>query len=163
MKINPINTNNNNYNFKATVKPSDSLKKAFEIAEKYTNTGSMKDLDTVKLFIDSLFRISESKKITKYKIEIDRARPEYTYTKINGKRISGGANERQQNLQDSYIVMESTKKFASKLEEISPSVLDSIRAKIVEAESVLDELKTTYCNRLKAELEQAEKIIFKNI
>ena len=163
MRINPIktNNNNNNYSFKATIKPSESLKEAFKKAEKYTNSGTMKDMDTVKTFIDSLVRINESEKITKYKIEIDKSRPEYTYTKINGKRVSGGSNERQQNLQDSYIVMESTNKFASRLEEIQPSALDTLRAQIEEAESVLDNLKTRYCNRLKAELEQAQQFIFK--
>jgi hypothetical protein len=126
------------------------------------NSESMKDMNTVKDFLDSLVRINESEKITKYKIEIDKSRPEYTYTKINGKRVSGGSNERQLNLQDSYIVMESTNRFASRLEEIQPSVLDTLKAQIEDAETVLDILKTRYFNRLKAELEQAQKLIFKN-
>ena len=158
MKISPINTNNNC--FTATIKPSDSLQEAFLMAEKYTKNGTMKDMNTVKNFLDSIARISDSQKITKYKIDIDKTRPEYTYAKINGKRISGGSNERLQNLQDSYIVIESTNKFASGLEEPKPSVLDSLKAQIEETELMLDELKERYCNRLKAELEQAQKFIF---
>ena len=162
MKINPINTNNNNYSFRATIKPSKSLKEAFIKAENYMNSESMKDMNAVKDFLDSLVRINESKKIAKYKIEVDKSRPDYTYAKINGKRVNGGANEKQHNILDSYIVMDSTNKFASKLEEIQPSVLDTLKAQIEDAESALDTLKTRYFNRLKAELEQAQKLIFKN-
>ena len=161
MKVNPINKNNSN--FRAAIKPSESLKRTFEVAEKYTEKGTMKEMNSVKEFLDDLSRISESQKISKYKIDIDKSRPEYTYTKINGKRISGGANERQQSLQDSYLVMRSTNRFASHLEEAKPTFLDNLKSQIEETQEVLESLKERYRNRLKAELEQAQKLIFKDV
>ena len=160
MRVSPINTNNNT-NFRAIIKPSDSLKEGFTMMEKCASNGTMKDMNSVKDFLDSLARINESQKVTKFKIEIDKERPEYTYTKINGRRISGGSNERQKNLLESYLAVEGTKKYASKLEETSPSILDSLKAQIEEAEMTLDNLKEIYCRRLQAELEQAQKLIFK--
>ena len=160
MRVNPINTNNNT-SFRAVIKPSESLKEGFTMMEKYASSGTMKDMNSVKDFLDSLARISESQKVSKFKIEIDKERPEYTYTKINGRRISGGSNEGYKNLQDSYLVVEGTKRYASKLEDSTPSILDILKSKIEEAELALDELKEVYGRRLQAELEQAKTLIFK--
>ena len=160
MRINPISSGNTN--FKATIQPSESLKDGFNMIEKYANSGCMKDLNSVKDFVDSLARISESKKVDKFKIEIDKRRPEYTYTKINGRRVSGKVDTKQQSLQDAYLTVEGTKKFASKLEENPRSLLDYLKMEIESKTAELDELKERYSNRLKAELEQAQKMIFGN-
>ena len=159
MRVNPVNTNYNT-NFKADIKPTSSLKKGFEMMSKYVDSANMKHLNSVKDFIDSLARISETKKVNEFKIEIDKKRENYTYTKINGRRVSGGHNDRQPQLQDSYMVIEGTKRYASNCEEIEPSVLDMLKSQIEEAENKLDELKLRYGNRLKSELEQAQKLIF---
>ncbi len=159
MRIYPINTDNN-LNCKAIIKPTDSLKSGFEMMGKYADTNIMKDMNSVKDFVDSIARISESKKVHEFKIDIDKRRPNYTYTKINGRRIKGGHNERCCNLQDAYLAVEGTKYYAERCEELQPSVLDELKAKIEEAEAKLSELKTRYGNRLKAELEQAQRMIF---
>jgi len=162
MKVNPINTINSATTFKANIQPTQSLRDGFSKIEKCINSGTTKDLDYAKDFIDSIARISESKKIDEFKIEIDKRRPDHTYTKINGRRVSGGHNERQTNLLDDYLVVEGTKKYASKLEEAEPSLLDSLKAELDEAKRVLNDIETRYTNRLKVELEQAQKMIFKN-
>ena len=159
MRISPINTVNS-MNFGAKIKPTESLKDSFDKIEKNTNSALMKDLNYAKDFIDSIARISESNKISDFAIEIDKRRPEHTYTKINGRRVSGGHNERIPNVQDSYLIIEGTKKYASKLEELEPSSLDLLKAKVEEAQRNLDELKERYSDRLKAEFEQARKMIF---
>ena len=161
MKISPINTVNNT-NFKAAIQPTKSLKEGFNMIERSANSIIMKDMNYAKDFVDSIARISESKKVQDFKIEIDKRRPEHTYTKINGKRVSGGHNERIPNIQDSYLVVEGTKQYASKLEELEPSVLDVLKKQIEEAQFKLDELKTRYSERLKAEFENAKKMIFED-
>ena len=161
MRINPINTNNNT-NFQAIIRPSNSLKEGFEMAQKTVHNGTTKDLNSVKEFLDSLVRISETKKIKEYKIDIDKRRPDYTYTKINGKRVIGVPTERNQNIQDAYLVVEGTKKYASNLEDVQPFILDILKTKIEETENLLDELKDRYSKRIQAELEQAQKLIFKD-
>ena len=161
MKISPINTVNNT-NFKAAIQPTESLKEGFNMIERSANSIIMKDMNYAKDFVDSIARISESKKVQDFKIEIDKRRPEHTYTKINGKRVSGGHNERIPNIQDSYLVVEGTKQYASKLEELEPSVLDVLKKQIEEAQFKLDELKTRYSERLKAEFENAKKMIFED-
>lgn len=161
MKVSPISTNNR-INFSANITPTTFLKESFDRIEKNADSMIMKDLNYAKDFIDSIARISESKKIREFKIEIDKRRPEHTYTKINGRRVSGGHNERIPNLLDSYLVAEGTKKYASSLEEIEPSVLDFLKAQVEQAQLTLDELKERYSERLKAELEQAKKMIFKD-
>ena len=167
MKVNPINTinssKNNNMNFRAKIHPTQSLKDSFETIEKNTDSAIMKNLNYAKEFIDNIARISESKKVSDFAIEIDKRRPEHTYIKINGRRVSGGHNERIPNLQDSYLVAEGTKNFASKLEETEPSILDLMKARIEEAERTLDELKTMYSERLKSDFEQAKRIIFDDV
>ena len=162
MKISPINTVNNT-RFNANIKPTPSLKEGFDMVEKYTNSIIMKDMDYVKNFLDSLVRINESNKISDFKIEIDKRCPEHTYTKINGRRISGGHNENIPNIQDSYLVVEGVKKYASKLEEIQPSILDMLKEQVDNAQRVLDEAKERYNIRLKAEFEQAKKLIFHDV
>ena len=159
MKISPINTYNG-MNFKAEIIPTESLKNGFQMMDKYADSVSMKDLNSVKDFLDSIVRISETKKVHEFKIDIDKKRENYTYTKINGRRVSGGHNERQLNLLDSYLVIEGIKKYASKCEEGEPTVLDMLKQQIEEAENKLYELKLRYGNRLKSELEQAQKLIF---
>ena len=159
MRISPINTVNS-MNFGANIKPTQSLRESFDRIEKNTDSMIMKDLNYAKDFIDSIARISESKKITDFKIEIDKRRPEHTYTKINGRRVSGGHNERIPNRLDSYLVAEGTKKYASTLEELEPSTLDFLKAQVEATQNKLDELKERYGERLKAEFEQARKIIF---
>jgi len=161
MKISPINTVNNT-NFKAAIQPTESLKEGFNMIERSANSIIMKDMNYAKDFVDSIARISESKKVQDFKIEIDKRRPEHTYTKINGKRVSGGHNERIPNIQDSYLVVEGTKRYASKLEELEPSILDVLKKQIEEAQFKLDELKTRYSERLKAEFENAKKMIFED-
>lgn len=161
MKVNPINTNQN-LSFNANIKPTKELQDGFLKVEKCVNSGIMKNMNYAKDFLDSIVRIDQSSKISNFKIEIDKLRPEHTYTKINGRRICGGHNETQRNLQEDYLVVEGVKKYASKLEEIEPSVLDVLKEQVEEAERALDEIKTRYGERLKAELEQAQKFIFKN-
>ena len=161
MRINPINTNNNT-SFRATIKPSESLQCGFNMIKKYADSGCMKDLNSVKDFVDSLARISESSKAKDFKIEIDRQRPNYTYTKINGRRVRGGDNQWQNNVQDAYLVVEGTKKYASKLEEPRPSILDAMKAEIEAKIAEIDEMKERYSQRLKDELDYAQKMIFKN-
>lgn len=160
MRINPININSKT-NFRATIHPSESLQSGFDMLKKYADSGCMKDLNSVKDFVDSLTRISESNKAKDFKIEIDKRRPNYTYTKINGKRVSGGDNSFQKNLQEAYLVVEGTKKFASKLEESQPSILDAMKAEIEAKIAEIDELKERYSRRLKDELEHTQQIIFK--
>lgn len=65
-------------------------------------------------------------------------------------------------MQDGYLVAEGTKRYASKLENIDPSYLDDLKSEIEKAEAKLDILKERYFNRLTAELEQAQKMIFKD-
>lgn len=163
MKINPINTNNNISVFRAKIQPTQDLKNTFNAMEKSANSGLMKDMNFAKDFIDSIARISESKQINDFKIEVDKRRANYTYTKINGRRVSGGNNDRFSNLQDSYLVAEGVKNYAAKLEELAPSTLDLLKAKIEYAEQALDELKTRYSERLISEFEQAKKVIFDNV
>ena len=161
MLISPINSVSSTH-FGATIKPTPALKEGFELIEKDSESIIMKDMNYVKDFLDSVVRISESKKIDNFKIDIDKRRPNYTYTKINGRRAFGGPNEKMNSVQESYLVVEGTKKYASKLEELEPSLLDFMKAEIEEAQMKLDELKQRYNDRLKAELEQAKKIIFDN-
>ena len=161
MLISPINTVNST-NFRANIKPTTSLKEGFELIEKDSESIIMKDMNYVKDFLDGVARISESKKIDNFKIDIDKRRPDYTYTKINGRRVYGGPNEKINNIQDAYLVVEGTKKYAENLEEIEPSLLDFMKAEIEEAQMKLDELKQRYNDRLKAELQQAKKVIFNN-
>lgn len=161
MLVNPVNTINT-INFRADIKPTPSLKKAFELAKNNANSGTMKNMNYAKDFIDSVVRISESKKSPEFKIDIDRRRENHTYTRINGRRVSGGGNEFQTNMQDGYLVAEGTKRYASKLENIEPSYLDVLKSEIEKAEAKLDILKERYFNRLTAELEQAQKMIFKD-
>ena len=61
------------------------------------------------------------------------------------------------------MVAEGTKSFASKLEELEPSVLDVLKERVEEAQRVLDEAKARYSDRIKAEFEQARKVIFDDI
>ena len=162
MKINPINANHK-VNFGAEIKPTKSLKDGFDMIERSVNSAMMKDMNYAKDFIDSLARISESKKVDKFSIEIDKRRADYTYTKINGRRINGGHNDRVPNVQDSYLVVEGIKNYASKLEDIEPSILDNVKEQIAEAQFRLDELKSRYSDRLKAEFEQAKKFVFHDV
>ena len=98
MLISPINTVNST-NFRANIKPTTSLKEGFELIEKDSESIIMKDMNYVKDFLDGVARISESKKIDNFKIDIDKRRPDYTYTKINGRRVYGGPNEKINNIQ----------------------------------------------------------------
>jgi len=159
MKVSPINTITST-NFKAKIQPTESLREGFDSIERSANSIIMKDMNYAKDFIDSIARISESKKISDFKIEIDKRRADYTYTKINGRRVSGGPNGAFQNIQDAYLIAQGTKNYASKLEELEPSALDILKAQVEEAQLKLDDLKTRYSNRLKAEFEQARKMIF---
>ncbi len=161
MLINPI-SNIPNQSFKTKILPSESLNKGFIMMDKNINSGTMKNMNYAKDFLDSLARISESNKNTEFKIDIDKKRQGYTYTKINGRRVFGGHNDYQPNLQDDYLIVEGVKKYASRLEEAPASMLDTLKAEIEEAENVLDSLKERYNLRLKAELEQARNMIFKS-
>ena len=163
MKVYPINTINNTTSFKANIIPTDSLKETFDVMTRSAHASMLKDMNYTKDFLDSLARISESKKVTDFRIDIDKRRANHTYTKINGRRVSGGHNERIPNVQDSYLVAEGTKSFASKLEELEPSVLDVLKERVEEAQRVLDEAKARYSDRIKAEFEQARKVIFDDI
>ena len=163
MLISPISSVKINTNFKAEIRPSASLKEGFDMMEKCADSMSMKDMNSVKEFIDSLVKISETSRISEFKIDVDKRRPEYTYLRINGKRVNGGHNERQTNLLDSYIVVQGTKNYASKLEESSPTVLDYLKSQIEETEEKLYQLKERYGERLKAELQQAKKVIFDDV
>ena len=159
MKVSPINTITST-NFKAKIQPTESLREGFDSIERSANSIIMKDMNYAKEFIDSIARISESKQISDFKIEIDKRRADYTYTKINGRRVSGGYNGDFKNIQDAYLIAQGTKNYASKLEELEPSALDILKAQVEEAQLKLDDLKTRYSNRLKAEFEQARKMIF---
>ena len=161
MQINPINSINN-VSYKANIKPTTSLKEGFDMMENCVQTGTMKNMNYAKDFLDSLVRIRESKKVQNFKIEIDKRRAEHTYTKINGRRVSGGHNENLPNLQDNYLVVEGTQRFAAKLEELEPSYLDTLKSQIEEVDSLLDTLKERYAYHIKAELEQAKKMLFKD-
>lgn len=162
MLINPINTTINHTNFKAYITPTPSLKEGFSMAESNAHSGIMKNMNYAKEFLDSIARISESKRVSEFKIDIDKRRENHTYTRINGRRVNGGHNEFQPNIQDSYLVVEGTKRYASKLEELKPSYLDILKSQIEEAEAKLEELKDRYSNQLIAEVQQAQKMIFKN-
>ena len=76
MKINPINSVNNT-SYKANIKPTKSLKESFDMMENCVQTGTMKNLNSAKDFLDSLVRIRESKKVQDFKIEIDKRRAEH--------------------------------------------------------------------------------------
>lgn len=162
MLVNPINTVNN-VNFRANIKPTQSLREGFDMIERSADSIIMKEMNYAKDFLDSIARIEESNKISNFKIDIDKRRPDYTYTRINGRRISGGQNARFNNLQDAYLVVEGTKNYASKLEAPQPSLLDFLKAQVEEAQRNLDEIKERYSQRLKAEFEQAKKIIFEDV
>lgn len=162
MKTNPINTNYGT-NFCAEIKPTKALKNGFNMIEQCTESGTMKDLNYVKDFLDSIAKISETEKVPEFKIEIDKRRTDYTYTKINGRRISGGHNERQPNIQDDYLVVEGIKKFASGIDSAAPSSLDVLKEQIESAQQTLDSLMSRYMHRIKVELEQAQKFIFDNV
>ena len=160
MLIKPINNSNNNINLKSQIKPTPELQQGFNKIENCINSGTMKNFDYAKDFLDSIVRIRDSKKHSSFKIEIDKRREDYSYIKINGRRTNGGHNERQANIQDDYLIVEGVKKYASKLEDIEPSYLDILKAKIEEAEAVLDELHERYARYLQIELKQAQKDIF---
>ena len=162
MKLSPINTVNNNNVFTARIQPTQSLKEGFDMVERSANSVIMKDMNYAKDFVDSIARINESTKVSDFKIEIDKRRQEHTYTKINGRRVSGGHNERIPNIQDAYLVVEGIKRYASNLEELEPSVLDALKKQVEEAQNRLDELKARYSARLKAEFENAKKFIFED-
>jgi len=159
MRVNPINTNNN-INHRATIKPTKSLQEGFNLYEQYVESGCMKSLNSLKEFVDTLARIRESKKIREFKIEIDKSNPDCAKIKINGEIVNNGEDCR--NIQEGYLVVEHTQKFASELEKAQPSILDNLKAEIEAKYAELDELKERYGQRLKAELEQAKKMIFKN-
>lgn len=161
MKINPINSINNT-SYKANIKPTKSLKESFDMMENCVQTGTMKNLNSAKDFLDSLVRIRESKKVQDFKIEIDKRRAEHTYTNINGRRVSGGHNENLPNIQDNYLAVEGIKRYASKLEKIQTSYLDNLKSQIEQVDSLLDTLKDRYAYQIKAELEEAKKMIFKD-
>lgn len=159
MLVNPINSTYTT-NFRAAIIPTKSLKEGFGMIENNVNSGTMKNMNFAKDFLDSIYKISESKKSKDFKIEIDKKRENHTYTKINGRRVSGGHNENMPNIQDAYLVVEGTKRYASKLEDIEPSYLDILKSQIEEAEAKLDELKERYYSQLKAEIKQAQMMIF---
>ena len=158
MRISPINSTNTN--FKAVIVPTESLGEGFKLAERCVKSGTMKDLNLTKDFLDSLAKISESPKIQRYKIDIDKRREGYTYTRINGSRISGGHNECAVKYNDDYLVVEGTKAYAKKLGGSEDSILEGLKSEVEAAEAKLFELKEQYARRLRAELEQAQKIIF---
>ena len=160
MKVNPINTINNQMNFRARIQPTESLREGFDMMEKYSDSCIKKDMDSVKDFLDSLATIIESDKLQEFKIEIDKRRAGYTYTKINGRRTGGGHNDRMTNLQDSYLAIEGIKNYASKLGEAQQSPLDILKTQVEEAERKWSVLKERYSKRLKAEFNQAKKMIF---
>jgi len=162
MQINPISSNNCT-NFKANINPTPVLKEGIEMVEGWVTSGTMKNMNYAKDFLDSLVRIRDSKMVQDFKIEIDKRRAEHTYTKINGRRVSGGHNETQSNIQENYLAVEGTKRFASKLEGIQPSYLDTLKSQIEEVDALLDTLKERYAKQLKAELEQAKKMIFEDV
>ena len=172
MKVNPINTINSLTTFKANIQPTQSLKDGFNMIERSVNSIITKDMDYAKDFLNSIAEISESKKIDNFKIEIDKRRPGHTYTKINGRRVSGGSNESFPYLQDSYLVVEGTKKYAARLkssehsevaEHAELSYLDILKTRVEDAQRLLDEAKMRYSERLKSEFEQAKKIIFNDV
>ena len=159
MRISPINTINST-SFNANIKPTKALNDGFNLIERDVNSIIMKDMDYAKDFLDSLAKISESDKVSDFKIEIDKRRLNHTYTKINGRRVSGGYNEDIPNIQDSYLVAEGVKRFASKIEKSEPSILDMLKEQDEDAQRVLDVAKERYSARLKAEFQQAKQIIF---
>ena len=163
MRVNPINTVNITTSFKANIVPTESLKETFDVLQRSANSPVLKDMNYTKDFLDSLARISESEKVAEFKIDIDKRRANHTYTKINGRRVSGGHNERIPNVQNSYLVAKGTKIFASKLEETEPTILDILKARVEDAQKVLDEAKARYSERIIAEFEQAKKIIFEDV
>ena len=140
MLVNPINTINS-VNFRANITPTQSLREGFNMIERSADSIIMKDMNYAKDFLDSIARIEESNKIADFKIDIDKRRPDYTYTRINGRRVGGGHNAAISNIQDAYLVVESTKKYASKLEEQEPSLLDVLKTQVEEAQRNLDEVK----------------------
>ena len=162
MQINPINSHNCT-NFKADIKPTPVLKEGIELMENCVKSGTMKNMNYAKDFLDSLVRIRDSKMVQDFKIEVDKRRADHTYTKINGRRVSGGHNESLPNIQDNYLAVEGTKRFATKLEDIEPSYLDHLKSQIEEVDALLDTLKERYAGELKAELEQAKKMIFNDV
>ena len=162
MKISPINTINST-SFNANIKPTQSLNEGFDLIERNVNSIIMKDMNFAKDFLDSLAKISESDKVPDFKIEIDKRRLNHTYTKINGRRVSGGHNENIPNIQDSYLVVEGVKRYASNIKNSEPSLLDTLKEQVENAQRILDEAKERYSTRLKAEFEQAKKLIFNDV
>ena len=163
MNINPINTiKTNNINFKARIIPTQDLDSGFELIKKCVKTGTMKNLNFAKEFLDSIASINNSEELQKFKIEIDKRRAGYTYTKINNRRVRGGHNDFLPNIQDSYLVIEGTNSCAKKLAQSQPTVLDELKNKIETLEEQLSELKECYSRRIEAEIEQAQKLIFNN-
>ena len=158
MRINPINTTDLNY--KANIKPTDSLKNSFNMIKDYAKSDSLNDLDYVKDFLDSLAIISESKKINEFVINIDKRRENHTYVKINNRRVKGGHNECLSGIKDEILTVEGTKCFAKKLETPKRSVCDYISMEIEQFQQKISELKEQYQRRLQSEIEKAEKIIF---
>ena len=80
----------------------------------------------------------------------------------NTRRVSGGHNENLPNIQDNYLAVEGIKRYASKLEKIQTSYLDNLKSQIEQVDSLLDTLKDRYAYQIKAELEEAKKMIFKD-
>lgn len=163
MKINPINTNNSSTSFKAHIQPTQSLKDGFDMIERSTNSVIMKEMNYVKDFIDSITRISESTKIKDFKIEIEKGQSERAYAKINGLHLIDDPNEKVSNIQGSYLVVEETKKYASTLEPLKPSVLDDLKTQIEAAQRRLNELKVKYSETLMLEFKKAKQNVFGDI
>jgi len=154
MKVNPISTNN--INFEAKIINNPDLEKGYAMAERCANTMLMKDLDLAKDFVESLQKIKASDKIDTFEIGIDKRRPNYTYTKINGRRHYGGANEFQQNLQDDYLVVTGCKKYASKLGGTEPTKLDNIKNDINKTMDKLYKLKEKYAEEIQHQLKELQ-------
>ena len=156
MKIQSIN----NTIFKAKIIPNKCLDEGFSMAEKCAKSESIKDLNYAKEFLDGIVRIGESEKIPNFKIEIDKRRLNYTYTKINDSRVNGGPNEFMQNVNDDYLVVESIKKYANTLAPIGPSHIDLLKVKTELAEKQYLELKNRYRELLQEQLEHVRTNIF---
>ena len=156
MKINPINIQNNT-NFQAKIVKNNSLDSAYSIIAKNASSAQIKNMNFAKDFVDSMRKIATSKKIEEFNIYIDKRRPNYTYVNINGRRVSGGANEYSQCVEDNYRIIECCKKYASKLKEETISTkLDEIKSEVEAAEKKLHDLKEKYSKMLKQELTEQQ-------
>lgn len=158
LPIKPISVTESNTAFKATVKNNEIINEGFEMVYGLLKNPTMKDLEFVKIFYDSLRKIAASKKLKSFEIDLIKE-GSGIYPRINGSKLDIDTGSSPY-LQKAYIVHEGCKKFAESLNDNpKKTVLDSISQRIIKLYSEISRLKEDYKETLESELEKLQKEI----